>query len=296
MSSPIHEGCVPPGKAAPFPGACRWLVSLDYDGTLRSADGLPVSPAFLKQMQQWRAEGLRWGINTGRSLPYLLEELLPCCPVLPDFICTCERYAYLAGKDGCLYPAEQHNEACFQANMALREAFMPIMHRALGVLRRLHPELLWRTAEQDPLSIEAPDAAMMDALMPHLQPLAEAFSGVAIQRAGRYMRFSDARFSKGTALAQVLSSWRVPPQKLFLMGDGHNDIDAFRLFPEAFCAAPSTAHPDVAAWLRAHGGYVSPEPGVLPALLYWYNHWRNRKPGAARFPAKREFDRKKAKK
>lgn len=148
---------------------------------------------------------------------------------------------------------------------------MPALHHALSALRRSRPELLWDMAEHDPLSIEASDAAMMESLMPYLQPLAEACPGVSIQRAGRYMRFSDARFSKGTALAQVAATWQVPPQKLFLMGDGHNDIDAFRLFPEAFCAAPSTAHPDVLAWLHAHGGYVSPEPGVMQALSYWHS-------------------------
>lgn len=221
-------------------------------------------------MQQWRQEGVRWGINTGRSLPYLLGELLLCCPVLPDFICTCERYAYMAGEDGRLYPAEGHNAECHRANMELRGRFQPLLHRALAELRRLHPDLRWELAAGDPLSIEASDAGMMDALMPHLQPLAGEIPGVAIQRAGRYLRYSDARFSKGTALSYVLSTWKVPPGNLFLMGDGHNDMDAFRLFPDAFRAAPSTAHPEVVAWLRSHGGYVSPESGVLYALRYWH--------------------------
>lgn len=266
----LAEGRMPPGKAAPFAGECRWLVSLDYDGTLRSPDGVPVSPDFFRQMQQWRQEGVRWGINTGRSLPYLLAELLPCSPHLPDFICTCERYAYIAGEDGCLYPAEHHNAECHRANRELRERFQPFLHRALADLRRRHPELLWELAAGDPLSLEASDAGMMDALMPHLQPLAGELPGVSIQRAGRYLRYADARFSKGTALSCVLATWKTQPRHLFLMGDGHNDIDAFRLFPEAFCAAPPAAHPDVVAWLRTHGGYISPEPGVLPALRHWH--------------------------
>lgn len=271
MNRDIIEGQMPPGRAAGAPLPCRLLISLDYDGTLRSPEGAPVSPSFFEQMAAWRGEGVRWGINTGRNLPYLLEDLLPCSPVLPDFICTCERYVYLAGEDGRLRPAEAHNETCRAANMALRARFRPMLHAYLEGLRRRRPELQWELAVADPLSIEAPDPAMMDALMPCLAPLAENEPGIAIQRAGRYLRFSDARFSKGTALAYVLMAWRMPPGRLCVMGDGHNDIDAFRMFPEAYCAAPATAHPEVAAWLRAHGGHVSPEYGVLPTLRHWHS-------------------------
>lgn len=261
------EGEAPPGLAAPFQGECKLLVSLDYDGTLRSPEGDPVSAGFLELMRVWRPLGLRWGINTGRSLPYLLGDLAGCCPRLPDFICTCERYVYMADAGGRLIPAASHNAACHCANMRLRERFRPVLHAFLDTLRQKCPHLVWSVADSDPLSIETPDSAAMDALMPHLQQLPP--KGVAIQRAGRYLRFSDARFNKGTALRYVVQRWRVPHERLFVMGDGQNDLDAFRLFPRACCTAPANAHPEVISWMREHGCHVSSQPGVLPALRAW---------------------------
>lgn len=267
------EGEIPPGFAASAPGACCWLVSLDFDGTLWEEQGMPIAAEFFELMQLWRSHGVRWGINTGRSLPYLLEDLAPCSPVLPDFICTCERYVYMAGEDRRLYPAKAYNDECHRANVRLREQLRPMLVRWMDELACEHPEWRWSFAERDPLSVEAADSATMDCLIPLLLPLADAIPGVAIQRAGRYLRFADARFSKGTALDYVRGAWKIPADRLFLMGDGHNDLDAFRAFPSAFCAAPPTAHPDVLKWLKSRSGYIACEPGVLPALRHWHQEY-----------------------
>lgn len=269
MSNPLAEGCTPPGSAAPAPTPCQWLISLDYDGTLRSEQGAPIPAEFFEQMAAWRPMGVRWGINTGRALDYLLQDILPCSPVLPDFICTCERYVYMADAAGKLQPATAHNDECLRINLALRHKLTPILHAALDQLRTTHPELLWEYAAADPLSIEAVNSDTMDALMPYLSPL--TMPGSCIQRAGRYLRFADARFSKGTALAYVMQAWDIPQERLFIMGDGHNDLDAFRMFPGAFNAIPTTAHPEIAQWMQQqHTGYISTAPGVLPALQAWF--------------------------
>ena len=261
------EGSIIPGSAAPCTVPCRLLVSLDFDGTLREETGPAVSAAFFEKMAALRAYGVCWGINTGRTLPYLCSELLPCSPVLPDFVCTCERYIYLADAAGTLRPAEAHNRECAHINMQLRQAFQPTLHRALADIRNLHPDLEWEIAATDPLSVEAVNSETMDALMPMLTPLTT--QQITIQRAGRYLRFADARFNKGTALRFVCEALGIDATHLFIMGDGHNDIDAFEQFPAAWCSDPANAHPEVAAWLRAHGGHVSPQIGVLHAIEEW---------------------------
>lgn len=265
----IAEGSIPPGFAAPTSGACRWLVSLDYDGTLQQSSGVPISAEFFEQMQVWRAHGVRWGINTGRSLNYLLQEILPCSPVLPDFICTCERYVYQAGTDGRLHPAIEHNELCHRHNAELRAFLRPQLHSLLAELHRTHPQLQWEQAADDPLSIEALDSPTMDAIIPHLLPLVS--EGHTIQRAGRYMRFADARYTKGTALELVRQTWQVAEGNMFIMGDGQNDLDAFRMFPAAWCAVPAGAHAEVLDWLEQHPEvHLAPENDVLPELRRWF--------------------------
>lgn len=266
----VEEGQVLPGRALPFAGACRWLISLDYDDTLRSNNPAhPVPVEFFELMQAWRGLGVRWGINTGRTLPYLCEELLPHAPFLPDFICTCERYAYVAQEDGVLQPLREHNARCHEHNLMVRSRIRPVFHERLEMLRADNPALKWIIAPADPLSVEAEDSATMDAIMENLADFLHSLEGVTAQRAGRYMRLADARYCKGTALQTVASLWGVPSDCLVLLGDGHNDLHAFRLFPQAFCGAPSTAHPDVLAYLQNCGGYISSTPGVMEILHAW---------------------------
>lgn len=265
LTSP-EEGCeLIPAPSAPA-GACRLLLSFDYDGTLKRHDDT-LEPGFFELMRALAPRGVCWGINTGRSLHKLAAELAEL-PLMPHFICTCERYVYLAGADGRLAPAAAHNARCCRANLELRERLLPAWRLTLEQLRARFPEAEWELAADDPLSIEAATPEALDALLPGIAPYAGA-EGVAIQRAGRFMRLSDARFTKGSALRYVQHSLSVPEGSLFIMGDGHNDIDAFRHFPRAFCAAPADAHPEVISWLREHGGYVSPAPGVLEAVHFW---------------------------
>ncbi len=266
----VEEGQVVPGRALPFGGDCHWLISLDYDETLRTHDPeQPVPAEFYELMRTWRPLGVRWGINTGRTLPYLCEELLPAAPFLPDFICTCERYAYVAQEDGTLQPLRGHNARCHVHNLQVRAQVSPLLHEQLRILRCTKPELQWIIAPTDPLSVEAADSATMDAIMAFLNPFINGLAGVSAQRAGRYMRLADARYCKGTALQTVAHEWHVPAENWAILGDGHNDLHAFRLFPAAFCGAPSTAHPDVLAWMHAQGKYVSSTPGVMEILLAW---------------------------
>ena len=267
----VEEGQELPGRALPFAGECRWLISLDYDETLRQAPPAePVPAPFFELMRSWRSLGIRWGINTGRTLPYLCQELLPASPFLPDFICTCERFVYLAGEDGVLRPLREHNARCHEHNMEVRERVRPGLHEQLKRLRTEIPELRWIIAAEDPLSVEAEDSATMDRIMAFLSPFIATLPGVAAQRAGRYMRLADNRYCKGTALRTVAESWQVPECRWAMLGDGHNDLHAFRLFPAAFCGAPATAHADVRDWLSRHGGYVSPDPGVMDILRTWH--------------------------
>lgn len=267
----VEEGQVLPGRALPFVGDCRWLISLDYDETLRTQNPTqPVPSEFYELMRAWRPLGVRWGINTGRTLPYLCGELLPTAPFLPDFICTCERYAYVAQADGKLQPLREHNARCHEHNMQVRELVRPLLHAQLRALRLASPELQWIIASTDPLSVEAADSATMDAIMAFLSPFVAGLDGVTAQRAGRYMRLADARYCKGTALQTVANEWNVPPQKWAMLGDGHNDLHAFRQFPAAFCGAPATAHPDVLEWMRSQGKYVSSTSGVMEILHAWY--------------------------
>lgn len=273
MLSVIKEGDTIPAKAAEAFGPCRWLISLDYDGTLRSADlnePNPVDPGFFGLMTRLRMQGVRWGINTGRPLPYLMEEYLQIAPFMPDFVCTCERYIYMADETRLLRPELEHNTMAETATQELRARLAPEFQAFMLALRHRYPMLHWVFAKDDPLSIEAEDSGTMDDMLPFLEPFMDRWGAdIVQQRAGRYMRLSDARYHKGSALAHVAAKWNVPADHVVMVGDGHNDLDMFRSFPQGVCAAPCTAHAEVKEYLQANGGYISPHIGVMEPLMYW---------------------------
>ena len=188
MNRAIEELRTPPGTAAPFDGACRYLISLDFDGTLLCEETRCIPSAFFDMMQHWRAHGVRWGINTGRSLPYLMQDLRPCAPFLPDFICTCERYIYMADAAGHLLPDTAHNAECAAINAAVRARFAPVLQQMMLQLARQHPEWQWEYAADDPLSIEAVDAATMDAMAPDMKRLADEMRALGV-RPGIWVRY-----------------------------------------------------------------------------------------------------------
>ncbi len=257
------------GKVAPWVEPCRGLIALDYDGTLRSRSGLAISTDFQDLMERWRPLGLRWGINTGRSLEDLLEEILPVLRHLPDFICTAERYVYLADAATLeLCPAREHNARSRDDNRASFLRHEAQMRQAYQALQAEFPDVAMRLVTEDDFSIVTENDEQMERLMPSLRALALQLDGMCYQRAGRYLRFSDARYDKGTALAYVARGWKVAPEDLVIMGDGHNDLAAFAAHPGAFHAAPALAHPEVHEFLRSTGGHVS-TGGVMEALEHW---------------------------
>ncbi len=261
---------LPAGRTLPLTIPCTHLISLDFDGTLWHGESRPPIPDnFFELMRQWRGAGVRWGINTGRTMAYLLEDWESHAPFLPDFICTCERYVYLATPDSSLMGLQGHNAAAVSAAAVLQDSMRPLLHAELEKIAVSHPHLEWTIAPTDPLSVEAADGAVMDAMAALLQPLLRQHPEVAMQRAGRYMRLADVRFHKGSALAHVAEEWQVENNRILIIGDGHNDIDAFARFPGAFCAAPADAHPEVREWLQSNGGYVSPQSGVMQILNHW---------------------------
>ncbi len=264
-----EEGDIPlPGRTTPIIGSRSFLISLDYDGTLRRKGMQPkdMDAKSFQLLKQLRHQGIRWGINTGRCLADM-AEVLASLPLQPDFLCTCERYIYLSDGNGVLQPLAEHNARCHAANTHLRNTVLPAWNAALNSLRRELPHAQWEIAATDPLSIVAQDSETMDLLMPSILELASSLPDVTAQRAGKYLRLSDAHFNKGVALQAVLNAWHIPEHHLFLMGDGHNDLDAFRLFPHAFCATPADAHVDVLRWISQRGGYIFPD--VPSALLAW---------------------------
>lgn len=259
-------------QAPPMDGETRWLFSFDFDGTLWGSDCRPqISRQFFDCMQEWRrAYGVRWGINTGRSMEYLWSEYAPLAPFAPDFVVTCERYVAMAGATRYLVPDKARNARCRRAHAELFEHYHEALEALFSSLRERYPASRWSRSAEDPYAIEVEHIPDLDLFSPHMEALLARCPGLSVQRAGPYLRFCHADYNKGTSLLHVARTWQVPQERIVVLGDGHNDLDAFRLLPSALRGGPANMHPDVRAFLEESGGCISPymeHRGVLDLLL-----------------------------
>lgn len=255
----------------PMRGKTRWLFSFDFDGTLWGGDLLPpISERFFALMLQWRETyGVRWGINTGRSMEYWWSEYGPVAPFSPDFVVTCERYVSMAFASPLLQPERERNARCRRAHEELFERYHGPLEELFLILRERYPASRWSRSPEDPYAIEVEHIPDLDLFSPHMAALLARCPGLSVQRAGPYLRFCHEDYNKGTSLLHIARAWQVPQERIVALGDGHNDLDVFRLLPAAWRGGPANAHPDVRAYLLEHGGYVSPymeHRGVLDLL------------------------------
>lgn len=254
-----------------MPGETRWLFSFDFDGTLWGSDRRPqISGYFFELMRRWRTQyGVRWGINTGRSMEYLWSEYAPLAPFAPDFVVTSERYVWMAGPEGGLVPDAARNARCRREHALLFERFHDALEALFHELRERFPSSRWSRSPEDPYAIEVEQVSDLDLFSPHMRALLARCPGLSVQRAGPYLRFCHAGYNKGTSLMHLAQAWKVPPRRVAILGDGHNDLDAFRLLPAAFRGGPANAHRDVREFLESSGGTVSSyveHRGVLDLL------------------------------
>lgn len=245
------------------------LISTDFDGTIYDGSATdPVDRGLVEYLDEARAGGAMWVINTGRLCPDVLQILSSVgLESAPDFIVSVERNIHR--RTGSSY--EEHsswNRACRDDHAALFEAAKPGVGR---IRRRIEAELdaVLYQDEWSPLSIIAKSPEDADTI--HRWTLEECarVADLRIVRNTQYFRFGHAGYSKGTALGEIARLLELKPQEVFAAGDHYNDLPMLDGTHARHVAAPSNAIPEVKAAVRGAGGHVSRHPcgrGVLDAL------------------------------
>ena len=96
---------------------------------------------------------------------------------------------------------------------------------------------------------------------------------IGYHRNGRYLRFSHADFSKGTALRELARLLGVPRERIFAAGDNHNDLPMLDTRIAGNIACPSNALEPVKAHVLEQGGFVASRPaseGMMEALQHFF--------------------------
>lgn len=255
------------------------LLSTDFDGTLID-HGVepPVRPELFDALAALRAAGVKWAVNTGRTLWHLDDGLKRefRFPIEPDFAIVEERDLFLRASDGGWEPvgdwngqaARHHTELFHLAEPLLAEVlvFMELLDDA----RAIHDKgrfigAVTRTNDD------------MDRLCRFLDKLRAKLPMFSYQRNTIYVRFCHEYYSKGTALAELARHLGVTADNVFAAGDHYNDLPMLDGKFAKFVTCPANSCEEVKLTVRTVGGYLArgtASAGVIEALAH-FGVWKN---------------------
>ena len=234
------------------------LLSTDFDGTLiEHGNPAPFSPRLVEVLNVLRARGVRWAINTGRTLDSLEEGLESfALPVHPDFALTAEREIYQPGPGG-------HGWVDFGDwnGLCARPAEVRYGRHLRGPDGQ--PELA---------GLVATDRAQMDRIVAFIDQFKGQIPDFSYQRNAIYLSFCHAAYDKGTTIRALREMLGLGPEAIFAVGDQENDLPMLTGVHAHHMACPANSSESVKETVRRAGGYVARDPfsaGVIEALRFY---------------------------
>jgi len=266
---------MPPLSKLPLPSETQRVLSFDFDGTLVCPDSEPrLDPEFFSKIEELRADGCVWGINTGRSQMQTIAGFLEGgFPFLPDFMIAREREIYTPGQFNRWLPVAEWNKKSEKDHKKVYRKSRKFIQSVRDYVEQ-ETEALWVREVGDPAGIVANSVEEMEGILEFIDAGIGAQENLAYLWNTIYLRFSHKDYHKGTSIAEVARLYGVKDEQVFVIGDGHNDIDMLRKEYAGMIACPANAHEEVKEHVRGQGGYLCEERasrGVIEALEHFFS-------------------------
>ena len=259
------------------------LISTDFDGTLVEHENpTPFAPLLVEVLHALRRRGVRWAINTGRTMPMLAEAMQSfALPIQPDFALTSEREVFRPKSDGSggWEDFGDWNERCARVHREFFAGAAPMLAEVVAFLQaetgaRIVYDHEARGAEGRPelAGLVAQDEPEMDRIVHFVDTLKGRLPELGYQRNKIYLRFCHAGYDKGVTLSELGRLLDVPPEARFAVGDHHNDIPMLNGVHAHHVACPANSVDDVKQVVANAGGYVAAtgySAGVIEALRHY---------------------------
>lgn len=252
----------------------RFILSFDFDGTLVHPESDPVfHPGLGRMIQQLRAQGAAWVINTGRSLSQTLQGLAQYGIFMqPDYIIAMECDIYRPGLLGRWKDSGSWNRQAGKAHERFVRDHQASL-RAIQEMVETGTQAQFLAGDYGELGIVASSEEELDRITAFIDSHAERFPDIGYHRNGIYLRFSHSAYSKGSALAELARQLGLDASRCFAAGDNHNDLSMLHPLRAGMIATPGNALPVVKARVREHGGYVAGKyasEGMMEALAHYF--------------------------
>lgn len=254
------------------------LLSTDFDGTIINHEAKPrVVPAMIAALHDLRGVGVKWAVNTGRTLWHLDDGLKRefALPVQPDYAIVEERDIYHRDEDGRWHPFGDWNARGVSDHDEMFRLAGPLLAEVLAFAERLQGvQNLFDKGRF--IGVITADNRDMDRLCHFLDGLRARLPLFNYQRNTIYLRFCHEAYSKGTALGELARMLGIPRDGIFAAGDHHNDIPMLDGGFARWVACPSNSCEEVKLTVRTAGGYLAQgaaSEGVVEALRH-FGFWQ----------------------
>ncbi len=252
----------------------NFILCFDFDGTLINPEGDPVFHPSLGQMiQQLRAQGAAWVINTGRSLSQTVQGLAQHGIFMqPDYIIAQECDIYKPGLFSKWTDFGAWNKQARKAH----ERFVRDHEASLLSIRQMvetQTRAQFLQGDYGELGIVATTDEELDVICSFIDTHSRQFPDIGYHRNGIYLRFSHSGYSKGTALSELARLLGLDAARCFAAGDNHNDLSMLDPRHARMIATPGNGLPPVKAHVLRHGGFVATRPaseGMIEALGHYF--------------------------
>ncbi len=247
------------------------LLSFDFDGTLHHpADNEPVPVAFFETIRNLRkTQNAVWGINTGRSMPHVVEGLLESkFPFLPDWVIAREREIFFPNAFGRFQPHQEWNSCC---EKDIHQLFKKA-ERTLKQIRKVieeHTGAQYIELDGDPAGLISRTEEEMEWIVDRIAPLVSEVPELSWQRNSIYLRFGHKNYQKGTTLSEIARIYQLDTARTFAMGDSYNDVEMLSEKHSGHAACPANAVEEIRKLIEARNGCVAKAAhgnGVVEAL------------------------------
>lgn len=247
------------------------LLSFDFDGTLHHPDNSPPVPTtFFDTIRDLREKrGAVWGINTGRSMPQVLEGLIESkVPFLPDWVIARERETFFPNAFGRFLAHRDWNERCEKDIYKLFKKSRKILANVRHEIEE-HTGAQWIEMAGEPAGLIAKTEEEMEWIVAHIAPLISEIPNLGWQRNSIWLRFGHKNYQKGSTLSEMARLYQLTTAQTCAMGDSHNDIEMLSEEHSGQAACPSNAVAAIRDLIAARAGYIATVPygnGVVEAL------------------------------
>ena len=247
------------------------ILSFDFDGTLHDpAESPPVPAEFFETIRDLRqSRNAVWGINTGRSMPQVVEGFIESnFPFLPDWVVAREREIHFPNQFGRFAPHKEWNERC-------EKEIHRLFKKAKKALKSVRKEVEEHTGAQyiemdgEPAGLISRTEEEMEWIVGHIAPIIAAVPDLGWQRNSIYLRFGHRNYQKGSTLSEVARLYGLDTARTFAAGDSHNDIEMLSPAHSGFAACPANAVGAIRDLVASRGGYVTSAShgrGIVEAL------------------------------